>query len=118
MSNNASKTDLKKATGVDKSSFGKKTDLANLKSHVDKLYIGKLKHFPTNLSNFKSKVNKLDVDKLEPVSADLSELSNVVKNGDKIKLRSKILIPDITNLATKAYLKVSEYFLYSLVVSF
>ena len=53
-----------------------------------------------------------------PVSADLSELSTVVKNGATIKLRSKILIPDITNLATKAYLKVSEYFLYSLVVGF
>ena len=64
----------------------KKTDLANLKSHVDKLYIGKLKHFPTNWSNFKSKINKLDVDKLVPLSADLSELSNVVKNGATIKL--------------------------------
>ena len=41
----------------------KKPDLADLKSPVDKLYIGKLKYFSTNLSNFKSKVNKLDVDK-------------------------------------------------------
>ena len=40
-----------------------KTDLANLKSDVDKLGIDKLKNVPTNSSNLKSKVDKLDVDK-------------------------------------------------------
>ena len=40
----------------------KKTDLANLKSDVDKLDIDKLKNVPTNLSNLKSKVDQLDVD--------------------------------------------------------
>ena len=39
MSNYATKTDLKIATGVDTSSFAKKTDLANLKTDVDKLDI-------------------------------------------------------------------------------
>ena len=39
LSNYATKTDLKIATGVDTSSFAKKTDLANLKSDVDKLDI-------------------------------------------------------------------------------
>ena len=38
--------------------------LANLKSDVDKLGIGKLKDVPINWSNLKSKVDKLDVDKL------------------------------------------------------
>ena len=36
LSNCATKTDLKNATGVDTSSFAKKYDLANLKSDVDK----------------------------------------------------------------------------------
>ena len=45
----------------------KKTDLANLKSDVDKLDIDKLKNVPTNLNNLKSKVDKLDVEKLVPV---------------------------------------------------
>ena len=58
----------------------KKTDLANLKSDVDKLDIDKLKNVPSNLSNLKSKVDKLDVDKLVPVPVDLSKLSDVVKN--------------------------------------
>ena len=42
LSNYARKTDLKNATGVDTSSFAKTTDLANLKSDVDKLNIGEL----------------------------------------------------------------------------
>ena len=60
---NATKADLKNATGVDTSKFARKVDLANLKSNVDKLDIDKLKNVPTNLSNLKSKVDKLDVDK-------------------------------------------------------
>ena len=70
LSNYATKADLKNATGVDTSDFAKKTDLANLKSDVDKLDIDKLKNVPTNLSNLKSKVDKLDVDKLVRVPVD------------------------------------------------
>ena len=40
----------------------KKTDLADLKSDLYKLDIGKLKNAPSNLSNFRSQVGKLDVD--------------------------------------------------------
>ena len=58
LSNYATKSDLKNATGVDTSKVAKKVDLANLKSNVDKLDIGKLKNVPTNLSNLKSKVDK------------------------------------------------------------
>ena len=58
LSNYVTKTDLKNVTHVDTSSFALKTNLANLKTEVD----------------------KLDIDKLAPVPADLSELSDVVKN--------------------------------------
>ena len=34
----------------------------------------------TNLANLKTKVDKLDIDKLAPVPVDLSKLSDVVKN--------------------------------------
>ena len=84
LSNYATKTDLKNATVVNTSSFAKKTDLANLKSNVDKLDIDKLKNVPTHLSNLKSKVDKLDVDKLVPFPVNLSKLSDVAKN-DVIK---------------------------------
>ena len=43
LSNYATKTDLKNAAGIDKSSLAKKVDLASLKSNVDKLDIDKLK---------------------------------------------------------------------------
>ena len=62
-SNYATKTDLKNATGVDTLSFTKRVDLANLRSHVDKLDIDKLKNVPTNLSNVTSEKGKLNVDK-------------------------------------------------------
>ena len=42
---------VKVSTGVDTSKFGKKVDLANLKSNEDKLDIDKLKNVPTNLGN-------------------------------------------------------------------
>ena len=45
LSNYATKTNLKNAAGVDTSDFAKKTDLANLKSDVDKLDIDKLKNY-------------------------------------------------------------------------
>ena len=50
--------DIKNISHVDTSSFALKTNLANLKTEVD----------------------KLDIDKLAPVPVDLSKLSDVVKN--------------------------------------
>ena len=63
LSNYATKSDLKQATGVDTSRFAKKTDLTNLKSDVDKLDIDKLKYVPSDLSSLKSKVDELDIGK-------------------------------------------------------
>ena len=57
LSNYATKTDLKNVTHIDTSSFPLKTNLASLKTEVD----------------------KLDIDKLVPVPVDLSKLSDVVK---------------------------------------
>ena len=62
--NYATKTDLKNVTHVDTWSFALKTNLANLKTEVD----------------------KLDIDKLAPVPVDLSKLSDVVKNDVVKKL--------------------------------
>ena len=80
LSNYAAKDNIKSITHVDTSSFALKTNLANLKTEVDKLDIDKLKSLPNNLSNLKTEVDKLDIDKLAPVPADLSKLSNVVNN--------------------------------------
>ena len=90
LSNYVTKTNLKKATGVDTSSFAKKTDLANSESDVDN---DKLRNIPTNLSNLKSKVDKIHVDKLVRFHVDLSKLSDIVKN-DVVK-------KDVYNAKTK-----------------
>ena len=50
LSKYAIKADLKNTTGVDTSSFAKKADLANLKSHLDKLDIDQLKTISDDLS--------------------------------------------------------------------
>ena len=84
LSNYATKTDFKNATGIDTLSVPKKINLARLKSNVNKLDIDKLKNVPSNLSNLKSKVDKLAVDQLLPVTVDLSKLSDVI-NSDVIK---------------------------------
>ena len=115
--NYATKVDFKNATGVDKSKFANKVDLANLESNVDKLDIDKLKNVPTNLSNIKSKIEKLVVNKLVSAPADLSKLSNAVKNdvvqkdayNAQIKnIQDKIL--DISNLPANSSLnaKINE----------
>ena len=69
-----------KNAGLDAFDLALKTDLANLKSDVDKLDIDRLKNVPSNLSSLKSKVDKLDIGKLETTPVDLSKLSNIVKN--------------------------------------
>ena len=69
---------------VDLSNYATKADIENI-SHVD-TWIFALK---TNLANLKTEVDKLDIDKIVPVPTDLSKLSNVV-NNDVIKKRCMI----------------------------
>ena len=59
LTNYATETDLKNITHVDVSSYTSKTNLAALKTEVD----------------------KIDVDKLKTTPTDLAKLSNVVKNN-------------------------------------
>ena len=50
LSNYATKNDLKNITHVDVSSFASKTNLAALKTEVDKIDVDKLKRTPTDLA--------------------------------------------------------------------
>ena len=80
LSNYVTKTDIKNISHINTSSFALKSNLANLKTEVDKLDINKLKSLQNNSSKLKTKVDKLDIVKLAPVPVDLSKLSYVVKN--------------------------------------
>ena len=64
MSNYATKADIKNISHVDTSSFALKSNLASLKTEVD----------------------KLDINKLVPVQVDLSKINDVVKNDAAKKL--------------------------------
>ena len=55
LSNYATKTDIKNILHIDISSFALKSNLASLKTEVDKLDIDKSKILPTNLSDLKVK---------------------------------------------------------------
>ena len=81
--NYATKADIKNIPHIDTSSFALKTNLANLKSEVD----------------------KLDIDKLVPVPVDLSKLSDVVKNDVIKKAEYNKLVNKVNNIDTSGYFK-------------
>ena len=58
LSNYATKLDLKNVKHVDTSSFALKTNLANLKTEVDKVDVEKLAPVPVDLSKLSDKVKK------------------------------------------------------------
>ena len=79
LSNYATKSDLKNATGVDTAKLAENAAFSNLKSNIDKLDIDKSKNVPSGLNTLKSKADGLGTDKLETTPLDLSGLSDVVK---------------------------------------
>ena len=79
--NYATKADIKNITHVDTSDFALKTNLANLKTEVD----------------------KLDIDKLVPIPNDLSKLSNVVKNNVVKKTVYNKLLAKVDNIDTNDF---------------
>ena len=60
---------------IDLSNYATKTDIKNI-SHVNTSRFA----LKTNLANLKTEVDKLDTDKLVPIPIDLSKLSHLVKN--------------------------------------
>ena len=137
VSNYATKTDLKNVTHVDTSSFALKTNLATLKTEVDKLDIGKLVPVPNDLSKLSNLV-KNDLVKKDVFDELFTKVNNIDTcdfalktkyNTDKTELENKIpdtsglvkktnyntkitelenKIPDNSNLATKTALTTVE----------
>ena len=74
-------------THVDSSSFALKTNLANLKTGVD----------------------KLDIAKLVPVPNDLAKLSNIVKNDAVKKTVYDKLVTKVDNVDTTGFVLKTKY---------
>ena len=136
LSNYATKADIKSISSVDTSSFVLKTNLATLKTEVDKLDIDKLVPVPVDLSKlsdlvkndvvkkdvFNKLVAKLNIDTSRFVlktkyDTDKSELENKIPDTSglvkKTDYNTKIAeiegrIPDISNLARKTALTTVE----------
>ena len=137
LSNYATKADIKNITHIDTSGFALKSNLANLKTKVDKLDIDKLVPIPTDLSKLSNvvkndfvkkdvynklvaKVNGTDTSKFilkTKYDTDKSELENKIPDisslAKKTDYNTKIAdiegkIPNITNLATKTALTSVE----------
>ena len=87
LSNYATKADIKNISHVDTSSFALKTNLADLKSEVD----------------------KLEIDKLKPVPTYLSKLSNVVKNDVVKKANYNKLVIKVDNIDASGLVKKTDY---------
>ena len=87
LSNDVAKSDLKSETGIDKSKFAKKLDLACLKLDVD----------------------KLDIDKLKTTLVDLSKISNVVKNDVVKEAEYDELVKKVNPIDTSDLIKKADY---------
>ena len=87
LSNYTTKADIKNISHVDTSSFALKTNLAHLKSEVD----------------------KLDIDKLVPIPVDLSKLSDVVKNDVVKKDVYDKLVAKVNSIDTSRFVLKTKY---------
>ena len=109
LSNYATKDDVKNITHVDVSSYASKTNLAALKSEVDKIGTDKLETVPDDLAKLTNVVKNETVKKTDfsadnyvkktKFSADTNALDDKIDKVDK-------KIPDVCGLATKSSVTV------------
>ena len=63
----------------------------------------------TNVASLKTEVDKLDIDKLKVVPTDLSKLSNVVKNDVVKKTEYNKLVGKVDNMVTTNFVLKTKY---------
>ena len=89
---------------VDLSNYATKSDIKNI-SHVDTSGFA----LKTNLANLKTEVDKLDIDKLVPVPVDLSKLSDAVKNAVVKKTIYDKLADKVNCIDTNGFVLKTKY---------
>ena len=108
LANYATKDDVKNITRVDVSSYATKTNLAALKSEVDKIDIDKLKTTPTDLDKLSNLV-KNDVVKKTDYNTKVTSIENQIAGVTKSALDNladiaKLKAVDTSNFALKTEL--------------
>ena len=103
--NYATKIDLKNITHADVSSFASKTNLASLKTEIDKIDTDKLKTVPADLAKL-SNVVKIDVVKKTDYNAKITsiegQIAGVTKNTtDNLNDIKKLKAVDTNNFVLK-----------------
>ena len=105
LSNYATKKDINDITHVDVSGFASKTNLAALKTEVDKIDVGKLKTVPIDLAKLSKVVNNDVVKKTDyntKVTSVESQIAGVSKNTlDNLADITKLKAVDTSNFVSK-----------------
>ena len=105
LTNYATKTDLKNITHVDVSSFASKTNLAALKTEVDKIDADKLKTKPTDLAKLTNAVEHDVVKKTgynTKVTSIEAQIAGVTKNAvDNLADITKLKAIDTNSFVTR-----------------
>ena len=89
---------------VDLSNYATKSDIKNI-SHVDTSGFA----LKTNLANLKTEVDRLDIDKLVPVLFDLSKLRDVERNDVVKKDVYDELFAKVDNIDTSRFVLKTKY---------
>ena len=105
LSNYATKNDLKNVTHVDVSSFACKTNLAALKTEVDKIDTGKLKTAPTDLAKLTNAIENDLVKKTvynTKVTSIETQIAGLTKNTvDNLADITKLKAIDTNSFVTR-----------------
>ena len=108
LSNYATKDDVKNITHVDVSSYASKTNLAALKTEVDKIDTDKLKTVPTDLAKLSNVVKNNVVKKTDyntKVTNIENQIAGVTKNTvDNLADITKLKVVDTSNFVLKTKL--------------
>ena len=89
---------------VDLSNYATKTDLKNISNFDVRSFVLK-----SNLANLKTEVDKLDIDKSAPVPNDLAKLSNEVKNDVVKKTDYDKLVTKVDSINTTRFVLKTTY---------
>ena len=107
LSNHATKADLKNARRTDTSNFALKSNLASLKTEIDKLHIDKLVPAPIDLSTLCDAV-KADVVKKTVYDKLVAKVNNIDTTGFVLKIKYDTNKSDLENKISDADKKIPD----------